>query len=111
MKNLGMRLLRDEAGFIVSTELVLVSTIVVIALTILHYVSCWGPLSWILRCLRLLLRKCRFQHFIKVFFKILNDCSEQINLVNDRNKLFGFSPKKQENLASEGQMPVAEEAL
>ena len=34
MSNLATRLFRDEAGFIVSTELVLVSTIVVIALVV-----------------------------------------------------------------------------
>ena len=34
MKNLGRRLLRDEAGFIVSSELVLIATIVVIALVV-----------------------------------------------------------------------------
>ena len=31
MKNLVMRLWRDEAGFVVSTELILIATIVVIA--------------------------------------------------------------------------------
>lgn len=43
----------------------------------------------------------------KVFFKLIHDFGEQVDLINDRNKLFGFSYKIIEEYDYNFHMPVS----